>query len=165
MLFYLAQTDPDKALAEGYLLLFFVALIGLFGVLLMVGLFVLRRSTRRRLDLIEQDKHERRAARSVGRVDAWQAGSDRYIDHDKLPESEPGLEDAAPWSEEDYRTDPNEDNEPDDPPPGWDEPEHGDQDPFGLFEDKPYREPDDDDDLDDDQDEDDEDWDEDQPHR
>ncbi len=147
MLTLLAETERDQALAEGYFLIFWIALIGLVGVLVIVGVIALRRATRRSLDAIEHDRAERRAAKSAGRVDAWSAGAERYVDHDKLPEQVPydTEPDAADLPPEDG------DEGLPDPPPEGDEQEQDaepEDDPYGLFEDKPYRDPEDEDDED-----------------
>lgn len=151
MLYLLAETDKDRAQAVGFLLLVGIVLAGLIGVLIVLGLSWLRRYTRRRLAVIEEEREERRQAASVGRVDAWSAGSDRYVDKDKLPEDAPYDTEAGPEPEDPH-------DEYDDTPPGWDEqPPEEEQDPYGLFDDKPYRESEDED-----EEEDDEDWDDDE---
>lgn len=148
VLLLLAELDKEQALAEGYLLLFGIALAGLIGVLAMLGLFLLRRYTRRRLAAIELDREERRKASSVARVDAWSAGADRYVDQDKLPDDLPYDTPPEPDDADDDDTD--DDPDQDTPPPGWDDaPPDDEQDPYGLFDDKPYREADDDEDEDD----------------
>lgn len=149
----LAQTDRDQAVTEGYALLYVIVLVGLVGLVMLLAVFVIRRYTQRRLDEIERDKAQRRRARSTGQVaDTWQAGADRYVDHDKLPQGPSHDSDA----ERGRREDEVEGND-DETPPGWDEPDPDENpDPFGLFEDKPFREADEEEDEDDD----DEDWDE-----
>lgn len=169
MLLLIAEADRDQALTKGYLLLFMIALAGLIGVLLLIGWFLMWRYTRRRLRAIEQDKAERRQARSTGRVDTWRAGADRYIDRDKLTEQELAQEDGGPGmggdtgGEED--PDAAEDEDEDDLPPGWDGREE-ETDPYGLFDGTPYRETEEDDAFDDDDEQDeDDDWDEEDPKR
>ena len=160
MLRLLAETDKEQALAEGYLLIFGIAVAGLVGVLMLIGIFLLRRATQRRLSAIEQARDQRRQAASAGRVDAWTAGADRYVDHDKLPDNVPY--DSQPDPDDDAEAPEQGALDEDDPhPPGWEDPEaEEEQDPYGLFEDKPYREPDDDED--DDGDDEEERWDEDE---
>ncbi|MFN3165525.1 MAG: hypothetical protein ACE37H_00510 [Phycisphaeraceae bacterium] len=178
MLFTLAQTDRDQALTQGYGLIVAIAAIGLLAIVLLLLVFLGRRWTQRQLKQIEADKAERRAMRSAGRVDAWRAGAERYVDRDKLPEGELGGQAHPEDDEEDHNDgedlveDEAEDqdnafdeDDDDPPPPGWDEPgpDDEDADPYGLFDDKPYREADDEDDdafddedaWDDDEDEDD----------
>lgn len=96
---------------------------------------------------------------SAGRVDAWSAGSDRYVDHDKLPDELPY--DTEPDSEaldDDFEEIEDGDDRPGSGMMGGDEPayedEHEERDPYGLFHDKPYEDPDDADDDDDFDDED-----------
>lgn len=149
MLTFLAQSDRDQALSEGYWGIVLILVIGLLTILIMVAMFLGRRWRRRQLEAIEKDKAERRTVRSAERIDAWKAGSDRYVDHDKLPDDVPY--DTEP-DEADDLDDPDESDEPGDgggldeedaPPPAWDEPEPGQdeqEDPYGLFEDVPFRE-------------------------
>lgn len=158
-----AQLDPDQAVNEGYWTLALIAAIGLAGVLTLVFLYIGRRWARRQLQQIEKDKAERRRTQSAGRVDAWRAGADRYVDRDKLPDDDdpsyPG-DDAEGFDDLDDDADLEEDD--DAPPPGWgDDDEPPEQDPYGLFDGKPYRDPDDDeeDDYDDDDDPDEDGWD------
>ena len=120
--------------AKWYTGVVWIMLIGMLGVLLVVVVALGRRWKRRQHQAIEQEKMRRREMSSSGRVDAWKAGSDRYVDHDKLPED-------APY---DSRADEDEDDAP------YRDPEEK-RDPFGLFDDKPYQDPDDDD-LDEDDD-------------
>ena len=132
----------DDEPAEGYFLIFWIALIGLVGVLVIVGVIALRRATRRSLDAIERGRAERRAAKSIGRVDAWSAGAERYVDHDKLPEQ-------VPYDTESDAADPAETEEEDPPDPALGDAEQDaepEDDPYGLFDDKPYRDPEDEDD-------------------
>jgi hypothetical protein len=144
----LAQTDSDQALAQGYWLVVAIAAIGLVAILLLLLVFLGRRWTQRQLKQIEQDKAQRRAMRSAGRVDAWQAGAERYVDRDKLTDAS---DDDRPGEGDDEADAYDEDDDP--PPPGWDEPgPDDDADPYGLFDGKPYREADDGDELDDEDD-------------
>ncbi|MEM6504843.1 MAG: hypothetical protein AAF711_05205 [Planctomycetota bacterium] len=158
----LAQLDRDEALTKGYWNLAMIALVGLFAVIFLVALFTLRRWKRRQLQAIETDRSERRAGKSKGRVDAWQASSERYVDHDKLAEEDGAFErnakpggmdqqdndDAPRGSRDDAAQDPDDE-----------------QDPYGLFSDKPYQDPDDEDDFDTDDDDDEEGgWDDEDPN-
>eukprot|EP00752_Nemacystus_decipiens_P014034 g12470.t1 len=138
-------------------------IIGAMSVLVIVVMGVGRRWKRRQLNAIDEDRHARRAGRATGRVDAWAASSERYVDHDKLSnddafkhENDPAHSDNA---EEDEVVPDNLAGEPGDGP----RPEEEDNDPYGLFSDTPYQDPDDDeDDL---NDEDDDDWEEDDDRR
>ncbi|MEM9347037.1 MAG: hypothetical protein AAGB26_10515 [Planctomycetota bacterium] len=148
MLWMLAQLDREEALTKGYWNLAMIALVGLFAVIFLVAVFALRRWKRRQLQAIETDRSERRASKSKGRVDAWQASSERYIDHDKLAEEDGAFERNAKPGGQDL-------DEEDGPPPGSGDDTTQDQnqdedepDPYGLFTDKPYQDPDDEDDLD-----------------
>lgn len=139
-----AQLDRDEALTKGYWNLAMIALVGLFAVIFLVALFTLRRWKRRQLQAIETDRSERRAGKSKGRVDAWQASSERYVDHDKLAEEdEDGAfeRNAKPGGMDQQDND----DAAQDPDDEWD--------PYGLFSDKPYQDPDDEDDFDTDDDE------------
>lgn len=141
----LAQLDREEALTKGYWNLAMIALIGLITVIFFVAVFALRRWKRRQLKDIDQDRATRRAGQSAGRVDAWQASAERYVDHDKLTADDDRFErdpdEDAPLGEGD-ETDPPEEE----------------RDPFGLFKDKPYQDPEDEDDFD--GEDEDEDWDE-----
>ena len=136
----LAQVEREEALVRGYWHLSLIVLIGLLAVMLLVAMFLLRRWRVRQLKSIEEDRAARRAGRGE-KLDAWAAGADRYVDHDKL--------DPMPDEDEASLDDPDEDEEPmpydleeeDDGPVGGDEQE----DPYGLFHDKPYRDPEDED--------------------
>lgn len=162
---WLAETD--RTAAQWYLGVSLILVIGAIAIVLIVALAVGRRWARRQHQSIERDRQARRAAQSAERIDAWRAGSQRYVDQDKLPDEGPDdtdPDDAGP-------------NAPDNPnaPGGWDpdappfsdgpagydprrddEPlfqdDQDDRDPYGLFKDKPYQEPDDDEDFDDDED-------------
>ena len=146
----LAQLDREEALAKGYWNLSMIILIGLLTVFFLVSMFLLRRWKNRQLKAIEKDRAERRAGKPGARVDAWQASADRYVDHDKLPpEGEPDQTKEPFDDEHPPATDPHEHDEAGNP-------EEEERDPFGLFADKPYQDPEDEDeDLDGD-----EDWDE-----
>lgn len=162
MLWTLAQMDLDEALAKSYWNLAMIVLIGLLGVVFFVAMFLLRRWKHRELKAIDARRAARRARQANGPADAWAASSERYIDHDKLPEDDstfpqtPGRyhndDQAALDSAE--QSESNEGQDPDDE----------DRDPYGLFADKPYQEPEEEDDFDDDMDDDtgEDDWDEDE---
>lgn len=153
MLTRLAQTTRPEDLPDGYLDLFLMGTIAA-AFLIVIYVFVTmvyRRWTRRELEAIEKDKQARRQSRSPERIDAWSASAERYVDHDKLPD-EPRYESEENPSDHDGARD---DEEP--PPPGWgaaqqDEPDE-DPDPYGLFDDKPYRDSDDDEESEDDSEE------------
>lgn len=151
--------DPDEALAKGYWNLAMIALVGLFAVIFIVAVFLLRRWKHRELRAIDERRAARRERLSGGRVDAWAASSERYIDHDKLPDDDEAF---------DHDSTSEGDDDDDEPIPGStaenetdaaENPDDEDRDPYGLFSDKPYQDPDDDDDFD--EDEDDGDWDDD----
>lgn len=158
MLWTLAQLDPQSSAAQWFWWVSWIMIIGAVAVLVIVGVGVGRRWKRRQLKAIDEDRQARRAGRSSGRVDAWAASSDRYVDHDKLPDEQ-----------EDFDRDDEREPEDDDGPihgsaAGEADPtqegDEEDRDPFGLFSDKPYQDPDDEDDDAFDEDEDgDGDWD------
>ena len=153
MMWILAQFDREEALTKGYWNLAMIALIGLIAVIFLVAVFALRRWKHRQLKAIDQDRAARRAGQSAGRVDAWQASAERYVDHDKLTSDD--LFERDPDEHDDDDSPPGEGNETD----PQDEEEH---DPFDLFKDKPYQDSEDEDDLD--EEDEDEDWDEDDKH-
>ena len=148
LLAQLEELDREEALAKGWWNLSFILLVGTVAVLFLIAMIMLRRWKHKQLKLIEQDRAERRAGKSAGRVDAWAASAERYVDHDKLPEDD-GL----------YERDEDEpvDDEGPMPEAAPHEQEQDDSDPFGLFKDKPYQDPEDEDDL---EDEEGEDWEE-----
>jgi len=147
----LAEAERDRALAEGYWWLSLILLVGGLTVLLFVGMFLLRRWARRQVDTIESEKQQRREAGAGERIDAWRASSDRYVDHDRLPDDVPydsaSDDDPDGFDEEG----PSDGSEPSDDPPD------DENDPYGLFKGMPYRDPDEDEDDDEEWDEDDED--------
>ena len=128
----LAQLERDEALARGYWNLSMIALVGLLGVVFFLAMFMIRRWKRRQLKAIEKERAQRRASKTGERVDAWAASAERYVDHDKLPAEEDRLE--RDGSQDDDEADPPDDED--------------DRDPYGLFDDKPYRDAEDDDDFD-----------------
>jgi len=140
MIWLLAQLEHENSAGQWFKWVSLIMLIGAVAVLFVVMVGVARRWKRRQLKAIEQDRAQRRAGQSADRVDAWQASSERYVDHDKL------TEDDELFSRDD------------DPSNTGPADEDEDRDPFGLFSDKPYQEADDDDDDGFDEDED---WDED----
>lgn len=145
MAHWLAETDAEKAAAAWYFNVTLIMLAGGLAVAAIVILALVRRWARRQHDAIDKDRAERRAARSTGRVDAWSAGAQRYVDHDKLPDDPPfdsGRDDMGEPAEADAI-------EADDTPPGYNDDENGyedddPRDPYGLFKDKPYEESDED---------------------
>jgi hypothetical protein len=155
----LAQLDRDEALARGYWNLSMIALVGLIGVVFLVAVFLLRRWKRDQLKQIEENREARRARQTEGRVDAWRASAERYVDRDKLEDDDDLFKREGRDAIGEDRDEPDapdiEDAHPDDRGPGED-------DPFGLFDDKPYRDPDDEDDFDGDDDDEDEDWEDDE---
>lgn len=165
VLTWLAQNDAKQSAAEWTFGVTLIMVIGAVAVLLLVLLAMSRRWAARQHKAIEEEKQRRRSSRSAGRVDAWRAGSDRYVDRDKLPDELADGEvpfDAGPDGPAGgVDADPPDNHrgpgrgEADEPlyQDQWDE--RDDRDPYGLFEDKPYQEPDDDED----EDEDDEDFD------
>lgn len=126
--------------------------VTLAAIIFLCLVFVLRRLvrwwTRRQLSEIEQDREERKQSRETDRADAWSVGAERYIDRDKLPDPGP---DDPPLHDHDHPDHEGADAAGSDP--DHDEPEE-EHDPYGLFEDKPYRDPVDEDDEDDDDEED-----------
>lgn len=151
MLWILAQLDRDEALAKVWWNLSMIVFVVLLTVLFFTAMFMLRRWKQRQIKAIEQDRAKRRAGKTAERVDAWQASSERYVDHDKLQPDDDlfkrSVGDDAPIQ-----------NEADEDESMRDA-EEEDRDPFGLFADKPFQEAEDDDEQDDDLDED---WDEDE---
>lgn len=146
MLWTLAQLDPESTAAKWLIGVSSIMVIGAITVLIIVVAGVGRRWKRRQLNAIEQDKADRRAGKTGDRIDAWAASSERYVDHDKLAEDDEPFE----------RRKDTPDEEPSDArPASLDE---DNPDPFGLFHDKPYQEPEDSDDDFGDEDDDD-DWD------
>ena len=131
-----------------------IMVLGVLAVLLIVVLAVGRRWRSRQQAAIDSDRAERRQMQSAGRVDAWKEGAERYVDVDKLPEAPP--EDFAEHG-------PDDDGPEHEGPPGGEDAEEfeEEQDPYGLFKDKPYQDPDDA--FDDDEDEDEVDEEEDEP--
>ncbi|MEO0474385.1 MAG: hypothetical protein AAF085_00250 [Planctomycetota bacterium] len=151
MIWTLAQIDPDSQAGQWLMLISGIMLLGALAILVLVLMGVGRRWKRRQLKAIDEDRAARRAGQSAGRVDAWQASAERYVDHDKLPAEDEQLErnEGLP---PDY-----EDTSSDDDADGIRSPDEEDRDPYGLFEDKPYQDSDDEDDVDEEEDEDD-DW-------
>ena len=151
----LAEINPDSLAGQWLMWISGIMLLGALTILVIVVMGVGRRWKRRQLKAIEEDRAARRAGQSAGRVDAWQASAERYIDHDKLPADDERFErdPGAPHEHDD-----------DEPPPGEadeaDPPNEDERDPFGLFKDKPYRDPEDEDDFDEEDEDEDEDWDE-----
>ena len=140
LFFLLAESERERALAEWRWGIMLILFIGIATLLVMLFAFGLRRWKRRQLNLIEQQKAERKQARSAGRVDAWQASAERYVDEDKLTEGQEPEASAEDLDEaQDYSG------------PEQGEPEE-EKDPYGLFDDAPYQEPEDEDDFDDDED-------------
>ena len=134
----IAQLAPDSSAGKWFMLVSTIMVIGAVAVLFVVAMGLIRRWKRRQLKAIDQDRAERRASKSAKRVDAWQASAERYVDHDKLPAEEDRLERREEQQDE-----------PTDPPDEENRPgEEEERDPYGLFDDKPYRDPEDEDDED-----------------
>lgn len=134
----LAQIDFESSAGQWFWWISWIMLIGVLAILILVFIGVARRWKHRQLKAIDKRRAARRAGRTDGRVDAWAASSERYIDHDKLTEDDKTYghnkrEDDAHQllDKEESTQDPDEDK---------------DHDPFGLFADKPYQEADDDED-------------------
>ena len=148
--------ETDRIAAKWYEGVVLILLVGAGAVLLIICIGMVRRWSRRQRDAIEQDIQIRRESRSSGRVDAWQAGSDRYVDQDKLSDDVPY--DSEHDGEDLYDDEDDEDegaqgpgyagSGEDDEPTFQDEREE--RDPYDLFKDKPFQEADDEDDEDDD---------------
>lgn len=138
---------------EGSWGLILIVGIGLGGLAFLMLMFLVRRWVRRQQQTIERGRDQRREMRSAGRVDAWQAGADRYIDEDKLPEGG-NADEADAWPEDGADLD-------EDEAPGFGTPmteeQDEERDPYRLFEDMPYQESDEDD-AEEDEDEEGEDW-------
>lgn len=150
MIWILAQLDEasrEAAVKQGWWNLSFILLVGTIGVLFLITFILLRRWKHNQLKNIEKDRAQRRAGMSAERTDAWATSAQRYVDHDKLaPEDDLFERDDARDTDDDAGF--TEDQ--DDP----ESPDEDDRDPFGLFFDKPYHDPDEDDDEDFDQGED-----------
>ncbi|MBX2852165.1 MAG: hypothetical protein KTR15_10505 [Phycisphaeraceae bacterium] len=142
----LAQLEPGSSAGKWFMLVSTIMVIGAVSVLFVVVVGVGRRWKRRQLKAIEQDRAERRAGKPAERVDAWQASAERYVDHDKLPAEEDLFERGGAQGDDEDEP-PSEEGEPGSP-------EEDDRDPYGLFEDKPYRDAEDEDDFDEDEGED-----------
>lgn len=161
MIGILAEIERQEALARGWWNLSFILFVGIVAILFLIAVVVLRRWKRRQLKAIDEDRNARRAGQSIGRVDAWAAGSDRYIDHDKLLDDDAFKHENNPGHEridEDDEVIPGHGVDQADQPSGSPASDEDDPDPYGLFLDKPYQDPDDEDEpFDDDGDWDDED--------
>jgi outer membrane murein-binding lipoprotein Lpp len=143
----LAQLESENSAREWFLWISMIMLIGALVVLVPVVAGVVRRWKQRQLNAIEEDRAERRAGKADQRVDAWAASAERYIDHDKLP-AEDDLFERDGAQGDDEADPPVQESEPGSP-------EEDDRDPYGLFDDKPYRDAEDEDEYG----EDDDDWD------
>lgn len=140
----LGQMDLDSASAQWFWWVAWIMLIGGLSVLFFAMMWVGRRWKRRQLDAIDVSRRARRAYRSdqsIGRVDAWAAGSDRYIDRDKLTDDSAFV---TPEDWDDLHDDENDDTIPENDFDESDASSRLDQDdPYGLFADKPYKDPED----------------------
>jgi len=144
----LAEGDNLDLLRDGYGWLVMTAAIGLVGVVMALSIIIIRRRSRQRALALEQSIKQRRADRGKDQPDIWQASADRYIDRDRLT-----AEEMAQRPAEDEAID-------DGAGASWDgaEEDDPDDDPFGLMDDKPYKDPDPDEDEDDEPGEGDEPW-------
>lgn len=146
----LATQPPDtqQSLLEAYGLIVMIAAIGLAAVVLVISVIVARRMARRRMVLLERSIQKRRAEQGPPPDDAWQKGAERYVDQDRLTPEEIAQRAAEA---------PDEDDPDADTGSAWDDAiagetpdsDPGEDDPYGLFEDKPYVDPDPDEDEDD----------------
>lgn len=145
--------DPQQSLLEAYGLIVMIAAIGLAAVVLVLSVIIARRMSRRRTVLLEREVQKRRAEQGPPPEDAWQKSAERYTDPDRLTPEE-----IAERAAEDPGTPgpgTHADDDPPDPTSGgsaWDDAIAGEQDsdpgeddPYGLFEDKPYVDPEEDD--------------------
>ena len=174
MLDLLAQTAnlPDDTHAKWYAGIVLIMAAGVAGIVLILGLILIRRLSRRWEDSIHRDITDRRA-KPTPTTDLWRESAQRYVDPDalsaqELAERQVGEEtdliDDDP-DDEDAGNAPFDDGQPPDAHPGtgFGQPAEDEDDPYGLFRDKPYVEsdeefdPDEDDGDEDDEDEDDED--------
>lgn len=155
VLHLLAQTPtPDKADPElGYNLLVVIMAVGITGMLMMLGLIIIRRLARRWEKSIEQGIAQRRA-NPTPTSDVWRESAQRYTDPDALSPEERSAREQGIFPEHEEEPDPFPDPTATDPETAAQEgPEEGEDedDPFGLFRDKPYQDP-----VDEDEDEDEE---------
>ena len=134
----LAQTDNMQPMMEGSRLIVVIAGVGLAGVIFLLSVIFARRMSRRRTLALERDIARRRASQGLPVTDAWKASAARFVDPDRLTPEEIAQREA----EDDQAVEDEAD------PPWDDDPQEPAEDPYGLFGDKPYEDPDPDDDED-----------------
>lgn len=146
----LAQQTPDnqQTLLEAYGLIMLIAALGLAAVVLVISMMVARRMARRRIVLLDRAIEKRRSEQGPPPDDAWQAGAARYVDPDRLTPEEIA-ERSVEGAEEDDGPGSGTGSTWDDAIAGEQDSDPGEDDPFGLFEDKPYVDPDPDEEDDD----------------
>ncbi|MEM9416047.1 MAG: hypothetical protein AAGA29_11315 [Planctomycetota bacterium] len=151
------EPNNQETLLEAYGMIVMIAAVGLAAVILVLSLIIARRMARRRTVLLDREIEKRRQELGVPHEDVWKTGSERYVDQDRLTPEEIAQR-AAEGADE---------GDPDETPTStWDDAIASEQpddtsedDPFGLFEDKPYVDPEpDEDDEDDDEIDPDEPW-------
>ncbi|MEM9021344.1 MAG: hypothetical protein AAGC44_12330 [Planctomycetota bacterium] len=142
---------PGDTGAKWYAGMVLIISTGLAGIVLIVGMMLIRRVNRRLRASIERDIAERRANRTPTN-DLWSESAQRYTDPDALSDEERQArqghqgnrqDDPEPFEGPSFNSpDPSEDFEEDE------------DDPYGLFRDKPYRDPEGDEDEEEGEDED-----------
>ena len=154
----ISTPDPQQSLLEAYGLIVMIAAIGLAAVVLVLSVIIARRMARRRTVLLERATQKRRAEQGPPPEDAWQKSAERYVDTDRLtPEeiAQRAAEDPGPCENDgdnddgDNTTGGGSGSAWDDAIAGEQDSDPGEDDPYGLFEDKPYIDPDEDEDEDD----------------
>lgn len=145
---FLAQQTPDKqqTLLEAYGMIVLIAALGLAAVIVVISMMVARRMARRRIVLLERAIEKRRSEKGPPPGDAWKAGADRYVDSDRLSPEEIAERTADGAEDEGDPQPPATGSTWDDALAGDPDSDPGEDDPFGLFEDKPYVDPDPDED-------------------
>lgn len=131
--------ETQQTLMQAYGLIVMIAALGLAAVVLVLSVIVARRMARRRVVLLERSIQKRRAEQGPPPDDAWQKGAERYVDQDRLTPEEIAQRAAESPDTDDQDTGST-----------WDDAiageqhdeDPGDDDPYGLFEDKPYVDPD-----------------------
>ncbi|XAM01547.1 hypothetical protein OT109_09145 [Phycisphaeraceae bacterium D3-23] len=136
----LAQ-DNQETLLEAYGMIVMIAAVGLVAVILVLSVIIARRMARRRTVMLEREIEKRRNDPGVPHADVWKTSSERYVDADALTPEE-----IAQRAAEDPGDD---DSDATDTGSTWDDAiaseqqeDEGEDDPYGLFEDKPYVDPD-----------------------
>lgn len=172
MLSLLCQTTPvpDDTHAKWYAGVVLIIAAGVAGIVLIMGVIFIFRMSRRWQASIERDIAARRA-KPTPTTDLWRESAERYVDADLLSAQELAERRGEDEDDTDEDNDDDDDDDPDTggrpfgtpPPPnfgtGFQDTTEDEDDPFGLFKDKPYVEPEepfDPDEEDDDPDDDDE---------